>query len=79
MDSKKEKQEEIFKIAVQIEDPKERAALVKDKCGDDNELRDDVESLLLAYDRAGDFLEAPAMDQSITREDTDRLLDWWLE
>ena len=67
--SSEKKQEEIFKAAIQIDDLAERAAYVSDKCGDDNELRTEVESLLKAYDEAGDFLESPVLDINATLDD----------
>ena len=39
--------------------PSERPAFLSDACGEDVELRRDVESLL-AHDRSDDFLEVPA-------------------
>lgn len=40
--------------------PEERAAYLDETCGGDAGLRAEVESLLLAYTRAGDFIEQPA-------------------
>ena len=40
----------------------QRDAFVAQACGDDEELRREVASLLAAHDRAGDFLERPASD-----------------
>jgi eukaryotic-like serine/threonine-protein kinase len=41
-------------------EPARRDAFVAEACGDDEELRREVASLLAAHDRAGDFLERPA-------------------
>jgi len=43
-------------------EPAQRDAFVAQACGDDEELRREVASLLVAHDRAGDFLERPASD-----------------
>ncbi|HEX6622609.1 MAG TPA: hypothetical protein VF064_02770, partial [Pyrinomonadaceae bacterium] len=42
--------------------PAERAALLDEACTGDAELRREVESLLEAHDRAGDFIEAGALE-----------------
>src|SRR5262249_38506256 len=39
-----------------------RGAYLEEACGPDQALRRRVEALLLAHDRAGSFLEAPAVD-----------------
>ncbi|HVX84655.1 MAG TPA: protein kinase [Phycisphaerae bacterium] len=49
---------EIFARAVEVPAEK-RAALVAELCGGDAELREAVESLLEAHERAGEFLGAP--------------------
>ena len=41
----------------------ERAAWISRACGDDAELRQEVESLLGAHDQAGDFIESPALER----------------
>ena len=40
----------------------ERDAFLRNACGGDQRLEDDVRSLLVAHDRAGRFLDAPAID-----------------
>jgi len=40
-------------------DPTERAAYLAEACGEDRELRAEVERLLAAHENAGDFLETP--------------------
>jgi serine/threonine protein kinase/cytochrome c-type biogenesis protein CcmH/NrfG len=42
--------------------PKERSAFLAQACGDDEELRREVESLLAYEDRAENFIEEPALD-----------------
>jgi eukaryotic-like serine/threonine-protein kinase len=49
----------IFERALELESPEERAGFVIDACGDDQRLRDEVESLLKALAVAGNFLEKP--------------------
>lgn len=44
----------------------ERATFLERACGDDEELRREVEALLSADRRAGDFLESPAVDATTT-------------
>jgi serine/threonine protein kinase/Tol biopolymer transport system component len=43
------------------QEPNERAAFLRRACGDDEELRREVESLLV-HERAGDFLEPPVIE-----------------
>jgi serine/threonine protein kinase len=43
-------------------EPAQRDAFVASACGDDEELRREVASLLAAHDRAADFLERPAAE-----------------
>src|SRR2546423_12029222 len=40
----------------------ERAAWISRVCGDDAELRHEVESLLVAHEQADDFIESPALE-----------------
>jgi serine/threonine protein kinase len=51
--------ETIFGEALQRESPEERAAFLDRVCGDDSLLRREIEALLLAHERAGDFMRAP--------------------
>src|SRR5687768_14543533 len=48
--------------AVLEREPAERASFLAEACADDDELRREVESLLVAHDRAAKFIEAPAME-----------------
>lgn len=54
------KVEEVFLSALERE-PGARPAHLDAACGDDARLRDEVESLLASHERAGGFLEAPAV------------------
>ena len=49
----------IFLAAVDIASPVERAAYVARACGDNAQLRADVQALLAAHDQSGDLLDAP--------------------
>src|SRR5262249_62330744 len=40
----------------------EREGFLEEACGDDDDLRREVESLLAAHDEAGTFLQAPAVE-----------------
>ncbi|HZI41876.1 MAG TPA: protein kinase [Gemmatimonadaceae bacterium] len=46
-------------------EPSQRDAFVAHACGDDEEIRLEVASLLAAHDRVGDFLERPPAEQLI--------------
>lgn len=51
----------IFAEAQEI--PREkREAFLREKCGDDEDLRQEIESLLASDDVSGDFIEAPALE-----------------
>ena len=50
---------EIFGNALEKADAAERAAYVAQACGDDTQLRQQVEALLQAHEKAGGFLEEP--------------------
>ena len=51
----------LLEAALEVE-PERRAAFLDEACGGDEALRREVESLLAAGDRAGDFLASPAVD-----------------
>src|SRR5215204_4320105 len=53
--------DELFAAALEA-GPAGRAALLDAACAGDGELRAEVESLLAAHERAGDFIEAPALE-----------------
>src|SRR5215208_5160972 len=52
--------EAIVQTALDIEPGAERVRFVSDACAGDEELRREVERLLVAADDAGSFIEAPA-------------------
>jgi tetratricopeptide (TPR) repeat protein/serine/threonine protein kinase len=56
----------IFCAAVEIQSPSERAAFVERACGDDTELRQEVQKLVEAHFHAGSFLEQPAAALNVT-------------
>jgi tRNA A-37 threonylcarbamoyl transferase component Bud32 len=53
--------EDIYGDAVELES-EERAAFLDRACAGDEELRREVESLIVAHERAGHFITTPAMD-----------------
>ena len=55
--------DEVFTAALDLP-PADRAAFVRERCGDDTTLTDTVLHLLSQYERLGDFLEAPAFAPS---------------
>ena len=56
----REKVKRLFHGALELSS-NERAALLSDACNGDDQVRRDVESLLSAHDRAGDFIVQPAL------------------
>src|SRR5262245_16631648 len=61
--------ESIFFAALEKGTPAERAAYLDDACGGDGELRRQVERLLAAQPRAGEFLEPPVAAFATTVDD----------
>ena len=53
-----ERAKEVFAAALE-KAPSQRPGFVEEACGGDTPLRDEVETLLAAHDRAGSFLESP--------------------
>src|SRR2546425_4540672 len=51
----------LFKSALERE-PKERTAYLDEACSSDDSLRGEVESLMAAYEQAGDFIEPAALE-----------------
>src|SRR5687767_9139655 len=60
------KVEEIFNAAVE-KSPQTRLAFLKESCGEDQELRREVERLLALDEEAGDFIESPVAISESTR------------
>jgi serine/threonine protein kinase len=60
----------IFGQALERNAPADRARYLAETCGDDAELRDEVESLLRVNDAAGSFLETPACSMPTLDEST---------
>ena len=58
---------EIFYAAL-ARAPDQRSAFLRDRCGEDDALRGDVESLLEAHEAAGGFAERPAIDAAASGE-----------
>ncbi len=56
----------VFAEALEKADTRERAMYLDDACGQDTALRSEVESLLIAYDRADGFLPSPDLDSAVT-------------
>ncbi|MBL8824133.1 MAG: serine/threonine protein kinase [Planctomycetia bacterium] len=57
-------EKEIFESAIEIPDPQERAAYLDRACAGDDKLRERIESLLRADERAAHFLEKSAGEPS---------------
>src|SRR5436309_1138508 len=63
----------IFHAALEKTSARERAAYLDEACQDNSALRAEVEALLQAHDRPGEFLEEPmvqagTIDQPVLRE-----------
>jgi len=63
--------------------PSERAPFLSQECGGDEDLRREVESLLLAHERDGDFLnpayEVPPNFRRLSDRTAGRPADWSLQ
>jgi Tol biopolymer transport system component len=57
----------IFAAAL-VQTPERRVTFVREMCGDDKGLSEDVESLLAAHAEAGAFAERPALDQLASQD-----------
>src|SRR4051794_10939854 len=60
--------ETVFSEAIEIVSPTERSDYLDRACGGDAALRRQVESLLGAHVRAGDFLEAPVASPTVAHD-----------
>jgi len=63
MNSHRSSEEELFETALQLGDPAERAAFLQQACGDDPQLRQQVEALIKAHEEAGTFIDRRAGGQ----------------
>jgi serine/threonine protein kinase len=59
MENLSEKMREVFSQALEKADPKERSEFLDDACGEDHNLREKVDALIILHGQAGDFLESP--------------------
>ena len=62
--------EMIYNAAVKKKSGAERSAYLDAVCGDDNVLRVRVETLLIASEQVGDYLEVPAVDPNVTLDNS---------
>jgi WD40 repeat protein len=60
MDPRKQRIEAIFGAAVELTTPEQREIYLARACGDDQALRWEIEQLIQAYDKAGNFLTVSA-------------------
>lgn len=56
-------EQSIFIAALEIDDVNERAVFIEQACGDNQEIRSRVNALLEEYERSGEFLRIPAVEQ----------------
>ena len=61
MDTKQRDKEQIFSVAAEMQDAAERAAYLDDACGDDRELRAEIEELLQHDLQANSMLDFPVL------------------
>jgi tetratricopeptide (TPR) repeat protein/protocatechuate 3,4-dioxygenase beta subunit len=64
------KAEEIFHEAIEVSDAGKRSAYLDKACGNDSELRTEVEELLRAHEAAGGFLKEPLGGVDVTFDDS---------
>ncbi len=80
MDSERFKQVEALLISVQSLPPERREAFLKRACGPDHALEQEVRSLLISQQEAGEFLENPAIEiaaqQLAMRQSLETTTDW---
>ncbi len=62
----RESEESVFERAVAISSPGERVAFLSEACGNDAKLRERVERLLAAHERAGGFMKAHEQENGST-------------
>ena len=66
MPEKQPNLDSLFEAAVEIESAEERAAFLDASCGENHELRQQVERLLASDEQAGSFLDKPPADLEAT-------------
>ena len=69
MDAERKDERAVFKAALKIESPTERAAYVRKACENNPELLARIEALLKSHDEAGSFLEVPAIEPNATLDE----------
>src|SRR4029453_14787067 len=77
MAERRQRVEELFHAALQ-QSPKERSSFLSDACASDLDLKAEVESLISAYERPGNFLVESTSGRaptSITKVQSDSLGD----
>lgn len=62
----------IFLAAIEIADPIRRSAYLDQACADDPSLRTQVDALLAAHERSGEFLNVPVLQQIIDNSGTSK-------
>ncbi|MFK7738282.1 MAG: hypothetical protein AB8B50_19820, partial [Pirellulaceae bacterium] len=74
MSDNKPNLDSIFQAASEIESKARRDAFLADACGDDLDLRQQIEQLLQSDQHAGSFLEkpAPGLDATIARDASEK-------
>ncbi|UCG59647.1 MAG: protein kinase, partial [Phycisphaerales bacterium] len=70
MNADRRKEEAIFKAAIEIDSPEERAAFVKSACGEDAKLLRRVENLLKSHYDDDHFLTSPPNCSGITLDNS---------
>ena len=66
MSDQKPNLDSLFEAAVEIETAKERAQFLDKSCGEDLELREQLERLLQSHEQAGSFLDKPPAELEAT-------------
>ncbi len=69
MPAKHRDEEKVFKGAVKLRSLSDRAAYLREACGNDVGLLNRVEALLRAYEEVGDFLETPPLGGGVVLDE----------
>jgi WD40 repeat protein/serine/threonine protein kinase/tetratricopeptide (TPR) repeat protein len=75
VDEPKSNLDSLFEAAVEIKSAKERAEFLDKSCGEDRELRSQLERLLLSHEQAGSFLEKRPAELGATIAQSERNRD----